>query len=59
MSADHAPWDRRASIAFVLLVTAMLASLPWTVHPWYEAAGDANDAAMYIASGRAMLAGQG
>jgi hypothetical protein len=31
-------------------------SLPWTVHPWYDAT---NDGSMYIATARALAAGEG
>jgi hypothetical protein len=56
---EHAPWDRRAKITFLALAALMLASLPWLVHPYYEADVETNDAAMYILSAEALLSGQG
>jgi hypothetical protein len=34
----------------------VLASLPWSVHPWYD---PTNDGSMYIATARALAAGEG
>jgi hypothetical protein len=56
---DHATWDRPAKIVFFALAAALLASLPWLVHSYYEANVETNDAAMYILSAQALLAGQG
>ncbi len=53
------PWDRRATFALVFVVLVALASLPWLVHGWYEAGDETNDAAIYVASARALLAGEG
>ncbi len=52
-------WDRRATIALAALVAIALASLAWLVHPWYEASDETNDASIYIACAKSMLAGQG
>jgi hypothetical protein len=40
----------------VLLAAALLASLPFLVHPWYAPSGDAS---LYLATTRSLLAGQG
>lgn len=52
-------WDRRATFALVAIVLVMLATLPWLVHGWFEATDETNDAAIYVASARALLAGEG
>ncbi|MEQ1894803.1 MAG: glycosyltransferase family 39 protein [Planctomycetota bacterium] len=44
----------RGLTAFLALV--VLASLFWSVHPWYDAT---NDGSMYIATARALAAGEG
>jgi hypothetical protein len=53
------PWDRRASLALILLALGCLASLPWLVHPWFDADDQTNDAAIYVACARSLLAGEG
>ena len=58
-SSSPAPWSRWTTIAFVAFVLGMLASLPLLVHPYFEANDDTNDAAMYIACARSILAGEG
>ncbi len=57
--SDSIPWDRRATFALAFVVLVALASLPWLVHGWYEAGDETNDAAIYVASARALLAGEG
>jgi hypothetical protein len=52
-------WDRTSKIVFAVLAAVMLASLPWLVHPYYEANVETNDASMYILSAESLLAGQG
>lgn len=52
-------WDRRATFALVAIVVVALASLPWLVHGWFEAGDETNDAAIYVASARSLLAGEG
>jgi hypothetical protein len=61
MSSADAPrrWDRSATIALVALLVVLLASLFWLVHPWYEAGDETNDASIYIACAKSMLAGEG
>jgi hypothetical protein len=54
-----APWDRSATLALLALVGVALASLVWLVHPWYEAGNETNDASIYIACAKSMVAGQG
>jgi hypothetical protein len=54
-----APWDRPATLACVALVGIALASLVWLVHPWYEAGNETNDASIYIACAKSMIAGEG
>lgn len=70
MSAAHSPhpaappaserteraWSGSALIALGALVAGVLASLVALVHPWYDAT---NDASMYIACARSILAGEG
>jgi len=58
-SSSAIPWDRRASFALAIVVFVALASLPWLVHGWYQAGDETNDAAIYVASARALLAGEG
>ncbi|MSR61971.1 MAG: hypothetical protein EXS08_05960 [Planctomycetes bacterium] len=50
--------DRKRAplLAAGLLVLVLALSLPFTVHPWYD---PTNDGSMYIATARALLAGQG
>lgn len=61
MSSADAPrrWDRSATLALGALVAIALASLLWLVHPWYEASDETNDASIYIACAKSMLAGDG
>jgi len=59
VTAAPSTWSRLTTIAFVLFVLGMLASLPLLVHPYFEAGDDTNDAAMYIACARSLLAGEG
>ena len=42
-----------------LFVFAMLASLPFLTHGHFDAGDDTNDAAMYVACAKALLAGEG
>lgn len=56
---DQVPWDRSTKIVFFALAAVLLASLPWLVHPYYEANIETNDASMYILSAEALLSGQG
>jgi hypothetical protein len=44
------------AIETAVLVALALASLPWLVHPWYDATYDAS---MYISCARSLLAGEG
>ena len=53
---DGAPWTRAQRIAFAALIAALLGSLPFTVHPWYD---EATDAALYVLTGRSVASGQG
>jgi hypothetical protein len=52
-------WTSRTTATLVVLVLAACASLAVLVHPWYEAVTETNDAAMYIACAKALLAGEG
>lgn len=47
---------RLEKVLCALLVLVVLGSLPWTVHGWYDAT---NDGSMYVATARALAAGQG
>jgi len=47
---------RLERVFFGALVLVVLGSLTWTVHPWYDAT---NDGSMYVATARALAAGQG
>jgi len=47
---------RSERAALIALVAGLLLSLIWLVHPWYDAT---NDGAMYIATTRSLLAGEG
>jgi hypothetical protein len=53
---DAGDWRRRDTIVLLALVVCATASLSWLVHPWFEAS---NDAAMYLACARSLLAGDG
>src|SRR5215831_18804377 len=61
MSSADAPrrWDRPATLALVALLFVALSSLFWLVPPWYEAGDETNDASIYIACAKSMLAGEG
>ncbi len=48
--------SRSGILALALLSAAMLVSLVWFVHPWYD---PANDASMYILTGRNVVRGEG
>ena len=48
--------SRTERFAFFGLIVCLLASLTYLVHPWYD---PTNDAAMYIATARSFLAGEG
>jgi hypothetical protein len=56
---DNSHWDKPSKIVFFALAAAMIASLPWLVHPYYEANVETNDASMYILSAESLLAGRG
>lgn len=56
---ESSSWDRKSKIVFAALAFVMLASLPWLVHPYYEANVETNDASMYILSAQSLLAGHG
>jgi hypothetical protein len=59
MEPAAVPWHERRSsrsAAVLALVVLTLASLPWTVHPWYD---PTNDGSMYIATARSLAAGEG
>jgi 4-amino-4-deoxy-L-arabinose transferase-like glycosyltransferase len=49
----------RRALAPILLAIGLLASLPYLVHPWYEAGPETNDDSMYIETARSMLRGEG
>ncbi|MBK7876116.1 MAG: glycosyltransferase family 39 protein [Planctomycetes bacterium] len=55
---EHA-WDLRAWAGLGLLVFLMLAALPFLVSSTYEASDETNDASIYVATARALLAGDG
>ncbi len=55
---EHA-WTRSATIGLLVLVAAMLAALPFLVSSNYEASDETNDASIYIATARSLLAGEG
>lgn len=55
---DHA-WDLRAWFGLGLLVFGMLVALPFLVSSTYEASDETNDASIYLATARALLAGDG
>lgn len=50
------PFGRAETVAFLVLVVGLLVSLVWTVHPWYD---PTNDGAMYVLTGRSIVAGEG
>ncbi len=56
---DHHAWDRRAKLGLLIVLLVTLASLPFLVHSWFEATDETNDASIYVASARALLAGEG
>lgn len=58
-AAQTRPWDRNATIGLAVVVLVALAGLPWLVHGWFEAGDETNDASIYVASARALLAGEG
>jgi hypothetical protein len=51
--------DRTRTIVCIALAFVMLASLPWLVHPYYEANVETNDASMYILCAESLLSGHG
>lgn len=55
---EHA-WTRSATIGLLALTVAMLAALPFLVSSNYEASDETNDASIYIATARSLLAGEG
>ncbi len=58
-TAPQRPWDRRATFALLALILVCLVSLAWLVHAWFDVSEDTNDAAIYVATARALLAGEG
>lgn len=56
---DRHAWDRRAKLGLFVVLFVTLASLPFLVHGWFEATDETNDASIYVASARALLAGEG
>lgn len=50
------PSPRLRWLPLALLACLVFGSLAWSVHPWYDAT---NDGSMYLASARALAAGQG
>lgn len=53
---EAGPWSRAERVGLALFALAVLASLAWFVHPWYEAN---SDSAMYIATARSLVDGDG
>ena len=53
---EPAAWSPADRWTFGLLLASLLASLPWLVHPWYDAS---NDGSMYLVTARALAAGEG
>jgi 4-amino-4-deoxy-L-arabinose transferase-like glycosyltransferase len=47
---------RGRRLAWLVLVAVLAGSLPWSVHPFYD---PTNDGSMYIATARALAAGEG
>lgn len=56
LDAGSAAWTRVERLATGAAACALLASLVALAHPWYDAK---NDGAVYIATARALLAGEG
>lgn len=56
---DEHAWTRSATIGLLALVVAMLVALPFLVRSTYEASDETNDASIYIATARSLLAGEG
>ena len=54
--SSGATGSRGERISLALLALGMLASLAWSVHPWYD---PTNDGAMYVLTGRAIAEGAG
>lgn len=52
-------WTPRTTWVLVALVAAACASLAVFVHPYYEASETTNDASIYIACAKSLLAGEG
>jgi hypothetical protein len=50
------PWPRRERLALAVLVALCLATLPLTVHPWFDPTPDAS---IYLVATRSMLLGLG
>lgn len=48
--------SRRTLLAAAALAVLVLGSLPWLVHPWFDAIGDG---AIYLSTTRSLLAGDG
>lgn len=48
--------SRKDLISFLLLFMVVFGTLPWLVHPWYDAR---NDGSVYILTARSLLAGEG
>jgi hypothetical protein len=53
------PWTRWTTWVLIAFVLAACTSLALFVHPYYEATDTTNDASMYIACAKALLAGEG
>jgi hypothetical protein len=57
-SADgRVAWSRAQRIAFALFAAALLASLSFTAHPWYDLSN--SDSGLYVATARSLAAGEG
>jgi len=57
MATDH---ERRYHSGWLWsLVLVCIATLPFLVHGWFEANDETNDAAIYVACARSILAGDG
>ena len=54
-----APWTRTDRALLGALVALCALSLPWLVHPWYEAGAGSSDAALYLLCAKSLLAGEG
>lgn len=59
VEAARRPWTAHGRGWTVSLVLVCLATLPFLVHGWFEANDETNDAAMYVACARSILAGEG